>query len=572
MLPSLCLDDLPLFKSYNLLKMKRIITQVALCLVAVLFSLQSVVAQCYQLGAATGQLSSIVKTTIAFCPTAAQAGPVCDCPTGFVAIGYEGTEGNVYGPMVLSKFQLRCRQLNADGTLGAGVTITCTNGTHPGATNDGPVDAAAGQALVGAEVRIGCAMDAVIGKSKPLSEILAALPNSTSNTMLGIGGPGGSPAAPMFAPNGNVFVGMQTFVESGNNPAGSTGIVSGVAWRYKSITNVACASACAISAITVSNVSACNNLGTPGQGDDTFTANVTVTFATPPATGTLNLTGDATSSIAVGSLGATSYTFTGVTMSADATPISLTAAFSATPACTLSNSNAGTAPASCSVAAPSCSINNITTSNISVCNNNGTPSNSTDDFFTANVTVTFANAPAIGTLNLSGSGAASVAVGLLGATSYTFTGVTMPTNGQPIQFTAAFSANGICSLSNNNTGTAPVSCSLGTPTVPALSEWGLILFGLIVFSLSVVFGTQQQQAMAMGNAGGNMATAPRKRFPFDLTLFMKVLPLVYTAFVVLFTTAIIFGYELTNADIPCSLLAGAVIAYLVQFVLKSAKK
>lgn len=101
-----------------------------------------------------------------------------------------------------------------------------------------------------------------------------------------------------------------------------------------------------------------------------------------------------------------------------------------------------------------------------------------------------------------------------------------------------------------------------------MSEWGLILFALIIFSMAVVFGTKQQEALAMGNAGG-FAAVPSSRLPFDKALYFKILPLVYLAFAVVFSTLVVFGYELTNADIPGSLLAGGLIAYLVHFVMKS---
>jgi len=548
--------------------MNKIFTYVALCFVAGLFALQAGHAQCYQLGTNVGQLSPVLKVPIAFCPTPAQTGAVCDCPAGYVAVGYEGLEGNVYGTMVLSQFKLRCKQLNPDGSLGAAVTVTCSNGTSTLGTPDGPVDAGAGQALVGAEVRIGCATDAVIGRSKLLSEVYTGQPNTVNNTMPLIGGTGGSPNPVMYAPNGNVFVGMQTYVESGAAPAGAAGITAGVAWRYAPILNVSCGAACSIASIAVSNISACNNNGTPANsGDDTFTANVTVTYAAPPASGTLNLSGDGTASVAVGSIGATSYTFTGVSMSADGTPIALTATFSADPVCTLTNNNAGSAPVSCSVALPTCTVNSITASNFSVCNDNGTPNNPGDDTFTANITVTFSNPPASGTLNLTGSATAAVPVGSLGAGTYTFTGVTMPSNGLPVQLTASFSATA-CTLTNFNAGNAPAFCSSGVATIPTMSEWGLILFALIVFSLTVVFGMKQQQTLAMGNAGGNMAP-PSSKLPFDKALFLKVLPMVYLVFLVVFATLMAFGYNLTNADIPGSLLAGGLIAYLVQFVMKS---
>lgn len=552
--------------------MKKQFTFLVTLVIAMIFVSQMAQAQCFQLGTTIGQLTPSLKTTTnGFCPTPAQISSVCDCPTGYVAVGYEGTEGNVYGAMVLSQFKLRCKQLNTDGTLGNTVTVTCMNGTAAGATVDGPVDAAAGQALVGAEVRIGCAMDAVMGKSKLLSEIQAGGANSTSNTMTGIGGTGGSPVAATYVPNGSVIVGMQTYVEVGTSPAGAAGITAGVAWRYASVLNVACPAVCAINSISVSNISACNNQGTPTTADDTYTANVTVNFAGAPTTGTLNLSGDATASVPVSSLGATSYTFTGVTMSADGGAISLTAAFSAASGCSLTNSNAGTAPNACSVTPPPCAIVSIAAFNLTACNNNGTTSNGTDDTFTASVTVNFVNPPTTGTLNLSGSGSASVPVSSLTGNSYTFTNVTMPANGQPIQLNATFSASASCFLSNNNVATAPASCSTGTPSVPTMSEWGLILFALIIFSMSVVFGTQQQRRMAH-QAAGYVAPETSGQTMFDAKVFAKVLPLVYLACAGLFAIATVFGYEMTSADIPGSLLSGAVLAYLIQFVMISNKK
>ncbi|MEZ4962147.1 MAG: IPTL-CTERM sorting domain-containing protein [Saprospiraceae bacterium] len=346
------------------------------------------------------------------------------------------------------------------------------------------------------------------------------------------------------------------------------------------ITDVACttplvgctlAAMCSVDGISVSNISACNNQGTSDPADDTFTANVTVTFTDAPATGNLVLSGDGTAAIAVGSLGMGTYTFTGVSMSADGTPISLTATFSAEPACTLTNANAGTAPASCSVILPppTCSVSGISVSNISACNSNGTPANAADDTFTANVTVTFSNPPANGTLNLSGDATAAIAVGSLGAGTYTFTAVTMVADGTPISLNAAFSDAPTCSLSNPNAGTAPANCSPNAPTIPTMSEWGLILFALIVFTMMVVFGTQQQTAFAMSSTKGQVSSGARRGgLPFNKTLYFKVLPLVYLGFALVFAIATkVFGYEITNADIPGSLLSGAVIAYLFQFVL-----
>ena len=547
---------------------------VALFALATLF-IQSSFAQttCVELGVPVGQLSSILKGTGGFCPTPAQSNGVCDCPSGFVAVGYEGTQGNVYGAMVLSEFALRCRQLNPDGTLGIGVVVTCDNGTSMGSTAAGPVTAPGNEAMVGAEVRIGCAIDAIMGESKLMSEIITGQPNSNSNAMPPIGGTGGTPQPVMYVPDGNVIVGMETFIDPGNNPAGAMGLAAGIAWRFAPVVTVPCPTTCSVDGIMVSNISLCNDNGTPtNPADDTFTADVMVTFTAPPTTGNLNLSGDGTASVAVGGIGMASHTFTGVTMSADGGAISLTASFSATPACTLTNNNAGTAPGPCAVAPP-CAITDISTSNLSGCNDSGTPSITGDDTFTADVTVSFSNPPAGGILLLTGDGIANVSAAALSGSSHTFTGVSMAANGTPINLTAGFSAASGCTLTNNNAGMAPGSCSPLSPTIPTMSEWGLILFALIIFTLTVVFGTQQQRAMAMSSTTGEMAATNRWQLPFDKGLFFKVLPYVYLGFVAIFASAILlFGYELTNADVPGSLLSGLVIAYLIQFVMKSSNR
>lgn len=118
-------------------------------------------------------------------------------------------------------------------------------------------------------------------------------------------------------------------------------------------------SACSISSIVVGSISSCNDNGTPlSTSDDYFTANVTVNYSNPPATGTLNISGDligGSTSIGVGSISPTSHTFLGVQFAADGGAISVTAGFSNDGSCTLTNLNAGTAPTACSVI-PNCAL------------------------------------------------------------------------------------------------------------------------------------------------------------------------------------------------------------------------
>jgi len=108
---------------------------------------------------------------------------------------------------------------------------------------------------------------------------------------------------------------------------------------------------CTISAITTSDETTCNNNGTPTDpSDDFFTADITVDFTNAPATGMLDISGDASASVPVGSLdSAMSHTFQDVPIPADATMKSLTATFSADTGCTLINATAVMAPSSCAV-------------------------------------------------------------------------------------------------------------------------------------------------------------------------------------------------------------------------------
>lgn len=103
-----------------------------------------------------------------------------------------------------------------------------------------------------------------------------------------------------------------------------------------------------ITAITASDITACNNNGTPSDiSDDTFTADITVTFDGSPGTGTLDLTGDGTASVSA--VGLTSpHTFNDIVFSANGNDVSLTAAFSDAPTCTFTDTAVFTAPTECS--------------------------------------------------------------------------------------------------------------------------------------------------------------------------------------------------------------------------------
>ena len=95
-----------------------------------------------------------------------------------------------------------------------------------------------------------------------------------------------------------------------------------------------CSTPCSISSASFSNVSSCNNNGTPGDpSDDYYTANLTVNFANPPCTGTLRIEPGNPNvldpvSIPVGSLVGNSHTFTGVRLRANGSTFAVEIEFS----------------------------------------------------------------------------------------------------------------------------------------------------------------------------------------------------------------------------------------------------
>ncbi|MFN0015277.1 MAG: hypothetical protein ACKVU2_12085, partial [Saprospiraceae bacterium] len=114
-------------------------------------------------------------------------------------------------------------------------------------------------------------------------------------------------------------------------------------------------SSCDITQIEVANVGDCNNSGTTDESDDTFTADVTVTFAYAPTGAILILKRNGTAIASSLSLTSnvslhcvTSWTFYGVEMTADGEAYNLTAEFSSD--CNYAETGLGNAPASCSCA------------------------------------------------------------------------------------------------------------------------------------------------------------------------------------------------------------------------------
>ena len=129
---------------------------------------------------------------------------------------------------------------------------------------------------------------------------------------------------------------------------GATGSTS--AWQVSNIAidadDCSNTSICTISDITYTE-GACSDNGTPDIGDDTFAAEVTVTFENAPTTGTLDLFGTIVEQVDVANLDSpNSHTFS-LTLPADGAIIDFSAKFSDNPVCFLTNPAIATAPFGC---------------------------------------------------------------------------------------------------------------------------------------------------------------------------------------------------------------------------------
>ncbi|MBC7776816.1 MAG: HYR domain-containing protein, partial [Phycisphaerae bacterium] len=186
-------------------------------------------------------------------------------------------------------------------------------------------------------------------------------PTSGNLTLSGdvLAGGGALSVAAPFNATSTVFTGIRLKADGTASSVTATFGANSCAFTENNGPNVAsCSAACSISSITFSNVSSCNNNGTiPNAADDYFTADISVTYTSAPATGNLALTGDVLAGGGPLSIAApfTSPTvFAGVRLKADGTPSVVTAKFSADTICKLTVNNGPNIP-SCS--AQICTLN-----------------------------------------------------------------------------------------------------------------------------------------------------------------------------------------------------------------------
>lgn len=96
--------------------------------------------------------------------------------------------------------------------------------------------------------------------------------------------------------------------------------------------------------------------------------------------------------------------------------------------------------------------------------------------------------------------------------------------------------------------------------IPTLSQWGLIIFGLLVLNLGLVFVYKKQLITTE-------VSLPAMYIPFNGSAFSKyfmiALSIIGVAFILAMT---LFGYELMTFDVPGSVLTAGLVAYLVQLI------
>ncbi len=188
---------------------------------------------------------------------------------------------------------------------------------------------------------------------------------------------------------------------------------------------------CTISGgVTASSQTACNS------STNTYTQTLVITYANPPASGTLDVNGQ---SFAITGSPQT-VTLTGLV--ADSNPVNVNVSFSADPTCSLTASNVFTAPDNCEP----CLISGLTAGNQGPCN-------AATDTYTQDITISYSNPPSSGTLNVNGQSFA------ITGSPQTLTLNSLPSDGMPVNVTASFSADAACSFAQNNLFVAPGSCA-----------------------------------------------------------------------------------------------------------------
>jgi len=301
-------------------------------------------------------------------PNSPAISDTCDCPPGYVAVGFEAN----YGAFI-DKFKLKCRQLLPDGTLGSGLATTCINGNSQNGTLVSDHLSASNEALVKYTImESGQSYPNYYPKgmnadSKSISDIYSGSSNTSGLTNIG----GFQTFVPYAAhsetaPDGNVIVGMINYFPN------ISGWTQGVQFRYAPVTDVPASVqylwSNGATTSSISNLTAGTYTVTVTKGGYSTTASYTVTEPpqfSPAIIGNTSFCAGSSTTLSTGTF--SSYLWsTGATT--QSVPVNTAGNFSVT----VTNANGCTGSASVTTiinALPSCTI----TGNSFVCSGGSTP-------------------------------------------------------------------------------------------------------------------------------------------------------------------------------------------------------
>jgi len=196
---------------------------------------------------------------------------------------------------------------------------------------------------------------------------------------------------------------------------------------------------CAITDISSANMGNCN------PADNTYTVDVTVEYAQNPSSGMLDINGE------LFAITGSPQTET-LTLAADGQAVDVTAEFTDDTACSFTADDLFTAPAPCSVA---CDVTNIADGgNQTACVYDNTSMTST---YSNDVTITYINAPATGTLDVTING--MIQSFAITTSPQTVTLVDLIADGNDEDVSAAFSMDPSCTASETALFTAVEQCA-----------------------------------------------------------------------------------------------------------------
>ena len=174
-------------------------------------------------------LSTIVTDETPFVTQQAPSSPtVCDCPPGYVAVGYQGRLG-----AIIDQLQLACKQLNVNGTLGSTIIYTSPNGSSNGGGAVGPYLYTGNTVMVGARIPMfGVNIIGLAGLGQTISYINGNGNNNTGATELDsmISTLPQTNTSFVYVPDGNVITGMSGYTQNG--------LVTGIAFRYQPVNSL----------------------------------------------------------------------------------------------------------------------------------------------------------------------------------------------------------------------------------------------------------------------------------------------------------------------------------------------